>query len=196
MVTHKRTMAARNEARTLAFRKRLEAKRAEKKLREEDDNIVKVGDVKLNAAETEVVFADEDKNIQVVVSPDPENENSVTVAVLTNSEEDVEKEEVLGSASVEGSEETKDAEESRKAASREAFRKRLEARRSALLLPPAMRLVQKHSASDLKPAVLQRSPNPRNLLQKPVRRLAMKPVRSSVPKSAKSPYFINSFALS
>lgn len=131
MVNHKRTMAARNEARTLAFRKRLEAKRAEKKLREEDDTIVKVGDVKLNAAETEVVFADEDKDIQVVVSPDPENENSVTVAVLTNSEEDVEKEEVLGSASVEGSEETKDAEESRKAASREAFRKRLEARRSA-----------------------------------------------------------------
>ena len=130
MVTHKRSISARNEARTLAFRKRLEARRAEKKLRE-DDNIVEVGDVKLDAAETEVVFADEDKDIQVVVSPDPENENSVTVAVLTNSKEDVEEEEVLGSASVEGSEEPKDAEESRKAARREAFRKRLEARRSA-----------------------------------------------------------------
>ena len=60
-----------------------------KKLRE-DDSIVEVGDVKLDAAETEVVFADEEKDIQVVVSPDPENENSVTVAVLTNSKEDVE----------------------------------------------------------------------------------------------------------
>lgn len=100
-----------------------------KKLREED-SIVEVGDVKLDAKETEVVFADEEKDIQVVVSPDPENENSVTVAVLTNSKEDVEEEEVLGSASVEGSED-KGAEESRKAARREAFRKRLEARRSA-----------------------------------------------------------------
>ena len=100
-----------------------------KKLRE-DDNIVEVGDVKLDAKESEVVFADKDKDIQVVVSPDPENENSVTVAVLSNSNEDVEDEEVLGSASVEGSED-KGAEESRKAARREAFRKRLEARRAA-----------------------------------------------------------------
>ncbi len=105
-----------------------------KKLRE-DDSIVEVGDVKLDAAETEVVFADEEKDIQVVVSPDPENENSVTVAVLTNSNEDVEEEEVLGSASVEGSEDTAAAEESRKAARREAFRKRLESRRAAKAMP-------------------------------------------------------------
>jgi hypothetical protein len=108
-----------------------------KKLRE-DDNIVEVGDVKLDAKESEVVFADKDKDIQVVVSPDPENDNSVTVAVLSNSNDDVEDEEVLGSASVEGSED-KGAEESRKAARREAFRKRLEARRSAKKSPAPAR---------------------------------------------------------
>lgn len=123
-------IAARYEARTAAFRKRLEAKRAEKKLREEDEGIIEVDGVKLNAAETEVIFADEDKDIQVVASPNPENENEVVVAVLTASKDDVEEEEVLGSASVEGSEETAGAEEARKAERREAFRKRLEAKRA------------------------------------------------------------------
>lgn len=99
-----------------------------KRIREEEEGIVNVDGVKLDAAETEVVFADAEKDIQVVVSPDPETENSVTVAVLTNSKDDVEEEEVLGSASVEGSEEA-GASEARKAARREAFRKRMEARR-------------------------------------------------------------------
>lgn len=123
-------ISARYEARTAEFRKRLEAKRAEKKLREEDDAIVEIDGVKLDAANTEVIFADEDKDIQVVASPDPENENEVVVAVLTASQEDVEEEEVLGSASIEGSDEPVGAEEARKAERREAFRKRLEAKRA------------------------------------------------------------------
>ena len=155
-----------------------------KKLRE-DDSIVEVGDVKLDAAETEVVFADEEKDIQVVVSPDPENENSVTVAVLTNSKEDVEEEEVLGSASVEGSEDTAAAEES--------------VRLSVSVLnpdvpqrpcPPVTRLASRLSANVLKLAVLPRRPKPRRLLPTrpmPVRTASQKPVRSSVPKSAKKP---------
>lgn len=102
-----------------------------RKIRENEEGIVEVDGVKLDAANSEIVFADDEKDIQVVVSPDPENENAVTVAVLTNSEEDVESEKVLGSASVEGSEEAPDAEEARKAARREAFRKRLEARKAA-----------------------------------------------------------------
>lgn len=98
-----------------------------RKLRE-DDGVVEVDGVKLDAATAEVVFADKEKDIQVVVSNDPENEDIAVVAVLTNSEEEVEDEKVLGSASVEG--EGEDAEEARKKARREAFRKRLEARRA------------------------------------------------------------------
>lgn len=110
-----------------------------KRIREEEEGIVNVDGVKLDAAETEVVFADAEKNIQVVVSPDPETENSVTVAVLTNSKDDVEEEKVLGSASVEGSEEA-GATEARKAARREAFRKRMEARRMGIRNKEARRM--------------------------------------------------------
>lgn len=103
-----------------------------RKIREDgEDAIIEVDGVKLNASQSEVIYQDEEKDIQVVASPDPENENSVTIAVLTASEEDVEDEKVLGSASVEGGEGEGSAEESRKAARREAFRKRLEARRAA-----------------------------------------------------------------
>jgi len=109
-----------------------------RKIREDgEDAIVEVDGVKLDASQAEVIYQDEEKDIQVVASPDPENENSVTIAVLTASEEDVEDEKVLGSASVEGgegegnAEESLKAEEARKAARREAFRKRLEARRAA-----------------------------------------------------------------
>lgn len=102
-----------------------------RKLREGDEEgLVEVDGVKLDASQAQVIYQDEEKDIQVVASPDPENENSVTVAVLTASEEDVEDEKVLGSASVEGGE-GEDASEARKAARREAFRKRLEARRAA-----------------------------------------------------------------
>ena len=177
-------ISARYEARTAEFRKRLEAKRAEKKLREEDDAIVEIDGVKLDAANTEVIFADEDKDIQVVASPDPENENEVVVAVLTASQEDVEEEEVLGSASIEGSDEPVGAEEARKAERREAFRKRLEAKRaegkSELVLPI--------SASASKPVVLERRANPRPCpLPMPARRALKKHVPSSVPKSARKP---------
>lgn len=101
----------------------------------EDDGVVEVDGVKLDAESAEIVFADKDKNIQVVVSNDPENDNTAVVAVLTNSKEEVEDEQVLGSASVETEEGTVevevDKEEKCKEARREAFRKRLEARRAA-----------------------------------------------------------------
>lgn len=103
----------------------------------EDDGVVEVDGVKLDAESAEIVFADKDKDIQVVVSNDPENDNSAVVAVLTNSKEEVEDEQVLGSASVETEEGTvevdaeADKEEKCKEARREAFRKRLEARRAA-----------------------------------------------------------------
>lgn len=100
-----------------------------RKLREED-GVVEIDGVKLDAGSAEVVYADDEKDIQVVVSNDPENENIAVVAVLTNSEEDVEDEEVLGSATVEGESAGDAAEEARKKARREAFRKRLEARRT------------------------------------------------------------------
>lgn len=98
-----------------------------KKIRE-NDGVVEVDGVKLDAESAEVVFADKDKDIQVVVSNDPENDNTAVVAVLTNSKEEVEDEQVLGSASVETE---GDKEEKCKEARREAFRKRLEARRAA-----------------------------------------------------------------
>lgn len=100
-----------------------------RKIREGEEGLVEVDGVTLDAKNSEVIYQSEEKDIQIVASPDPDNENSVTIAVLTNSEEDVEDEKVLGSASVEGSE-GEGAEEARKAARREAFRKRLEARRS------------------------------------------------------------------
>lgn len=104
-----------------------------RKLREsEDNNIVDVDGEKLDAETAVVLFDDVEKDIQVVASPDPENENSVTVAVLTcGKDTNIEDEKVLGAMSVEGSSE-EGAEESKKAERREAFRKRLllEARRA------------------------------------------------------------------
>ena len=108
-----------------------------RKLRENDtDGVIEVDGEKLDASQAVVVFEDEDKDIQVVASPDPDNENSVTVAVLTASEEAVEDEKVLSAISVEGGE-GEGASEARKAARREAFRKRLEAKRKPNNAAPA-----------------------------------------------------------
>ena len=99
-----------------------------RKLRE-DDGVVKVGDIKLDAGSAEVIYADKEKDIQVVVSDDPEDPTVGIVAVLSNSNDEVEDEEVLGSATVEGDKKGDNAEEAKKAR-REAFRKRLESRRA------------------------------------------------------------------
>lgn len=108
-----------------------------RKLRENDtDGVIEVDGEKLDASQAVVVFEDEEKDIQVVASPDPENENSVTVAVLTASKEDVEDEKVLSAISVEGGE-GDGASEARKAARREAFRKRQEAKRRPNTAAPA-----------------------------------------------------------
>ena len=101
---------------------------AKSKVREaEEDGVINIDGVKLEAESTEVIFADAEKDIQVVVSPDPENPNSAVVAVITASEEDVEEETVLGSASVDASYDDA-AEEAYKARRREAFKRRLESR--------------------------------------------------------------------
>lgn len=100
-----------------------------RKLRE-DDGVVKVGDIKLDAGSAEVIYADKEKDIQVVVSDDPEDPTVGIVAVLSNSNDEVEDEEVLGSATVEGEDKKGDDAEEAKKARREAFRKRLESRRA------------------------------------------------------------------
>lgn len=101
---------------------------AKSKVREaEEAGVINIDGVKLQADSTEVIFADAEKDIQVVVSPDPENPNSAVVAVITASEEDVEEETVLGSASVDASYDDA-AEEAYKARRREAFKRRLESR--------------------------------------------------------------------
>lgn len=104
-----------------------------KKSEAEETGIVEVGDVKIDAGSAEIVFVDPDKDIQVVVSDDPENKDGAVVAVLTASAEDVEDEKVLGSANVEPEGEDKGAgdDEARKAEARKRFRERFEARQKA-----------------------------------------------------------------
>lgn len=102
-----------------------------KKSEAEETGIVTVGDVKIDAESAEIVFVDPDKDIQVVVSDDPENKDGAVVAVLTASAEDVEDEKVLGSANVEPEGEDKAGEEARKAEARKRFRARFEARKKA-----------------------------------------------------------------
>lgn len=109
-----------------------------KRLRENDtDGVIEVDGEKLDASQAVVVFEDEEKDIQVVASPDPDNENSVTVAVLTASNDDVEDEQVLSAISVEGGD-SDGASEARKAERRAAFlKRRQEARRRPGSAAPA-----------------------------------------------------------
>lgn len=102
------------------------------KKKEDETGIVEVDGVKIDAASAEVVFVDPDKDIQVVVSDDPENKDGAVVAVMTASAEDVEDEKVLGSAQVEPEgDEDKGEDEARKAEARKRFRARFEARQKA-----------------------------------------------------------------
>lgn len=112
---------------------------------EEDENgIVEVDGVKIDAASAEVVYIDPEKDVQVVMSNDPENENGIVCAVMTASAEDVEDNKVLGSATAEpesaepngegngeGEGEAAAAEEARKAEARKRFRERFAARQEA-----------------------------------------------------------------
>ena len=94
---------------------------------EDNDGIVEVDGVKIDAASAEVVFVDPEKDIQVVMSNDPENKDGVVCAVMTTSEEDLEDNKVLGSATAEP--ENGEGEEARKRF-RERFAARQEARRA------------------------------------------------------------------
>jgi colicin import membrane protein len=111
---------------------------------EEDENgIVEVDGVKIDANSAEVVYIDPEKDVQVVMSNDPENENGVVCAVMTASAEDVEDNKILGSATAEPESTEGDgagagegegegaAEEARKAEARKRFRERFAARQEA-----------------------------------------------------------------
>lgn len=109
---------------------------------EEDENgIVEVDGVKIDANSAEVVYIDPEKDVQVVMSNDPENENGVVCAVMTASAEDVEDNKILGSATAEPESAEGDgagegegegaAEEARKAEARKRFRERFAARQEA-----------------------------------------------------------------
>lgn len=109
---------------------------------EEETGVVEVGEegnsVKIDAASAEVVYIDPEKDVQVVMSNDPDNKDGIVCAVMTASAENVEDNELLGSATAEpestddapaGGE--GDAEEARKAEARKRFRERFAARREA-----------------------------------------------------------------
>lgn len=116
---------------------------------EEETGVVEVGEegnkVQIDAASTEIVFIDPEKDIQVVMSDDPNNKDGVVCAVMTASAENVEDNQLLGSATAEpesapaggeGGEggEGGDggaAEEARKAEARKRFRERFSARNEA-----------------------------------------------------------------
>lgn len=111
---------------------------------EEETGVVEVGEegnsVKIDAASAEVVYIDPDKDVQVVMSNDPDNKDGIVCAVMTASAENVEDNELLGSATAEpestddapaGGEGAGDAEEARKAEARKRFRERFAARREA-----------------------------------------------------------------
>lgn len=98
---------------------------------EEESGVVEVDGVKIDAASAEIVFVDPEKDIQVVLSNDPEGEG-VVCAVMTTSAEDLEDNEVLGSAVAEPEgDDDKGTEEARKAEARKRFRERFAARREA-----------------------------------------------------------------
>lgn len=102
------------------------------KKKEDETGIVEVDGVKIDAGSAEIVFVDPDKDIQVVVSDDPENKDGAVVAVLTASAEDVEDNKVLGSANIEPEGEgAGEGDEARKAEARKRFRERFEARQKA-----------------------------------------------------------------
>lgn len=116
---------------------------------EEETGVVEVGEegnkVQIDAASAEIVFIDPDKDIQVVMSDDPNNKDGVVCAVMTASAENVEDNQLLGSATAEpesapaGGEDGEDseggdggaAEEARKAEARKRFRERFNARNEA-----------------------------------------------------------------
>lgn len=99
---------------------------------EEDENgIVEVDGVKIDANSAEVVYIDPEKDVQVVMSNDPENENGIVCAVMTASAEDVEDNKILGSATAEPESAEDAAEEARKAEARKRFRERFAARQEA-----------------------------------------------------------------
>ena len=111
---------------------------------EEETGVVKVvgqdgSSVQVDAASAEIVFIDPEKDIQVVMSDDPNNKNGVVCAVMTASAENVEDNELLGSATAEpetageggNGGEGSAAEEARKAEARKRFRERFAARQEA-----------------------------------------------------------------
>ena len=102
---------------------------------EEETGVVEVGEegnkVQIDAKSAEIVFIDPEKDIQVVMSDDPNNESGVVCAVMTASAENVEDNKLLGSATAEPEAADSAAEEARKAEARKRFRERFAARQEA-----------------------------------------------------------------
>lgn len=95
VATHESVEGPRMRARRMA-RMRAEALKALRaKKREEDGE----EDIRINADTAEVLYTDQDKNLQVIVGEDP-TEGGIVVAVATAEKDNLEDEEVLASVTV------------------------------------------------------------------------------------------------
>lgn len=92
---HESAEGPRMRARRMA-RMRAEALKALRAKKREDDG---EEDISINADTAEVLYTDQDKNLQVIVGEDPK-EGGIVVAVATAEKDNLEDEEVLASVTV------------------------------------------------------------------------------------------------
>lgn len=93
---HESAEGPRMHARRMA-RMRAEALKALRAKKREDDG--EEEDISINADTAEVLYTDQDKNLQVIVGEDPK-EGGIVVAVATAEKDNLEDEEVLASVTV------------------------------------------------------------------------------------------------
>lgn len=110
------------------------------KKKEDDSGVIDYGDVKIDAESADVIFTDPslgESGIMVVISNNPDNPAGASVAVLTADHEDVDDNELLGSATIDpdetaggegGAGDEGDTEEARKAEARKRFQERFAAK--------------------------------------------------------------------
>lgn len=124
------SVAARLRARNRARAEALAKARAAAKKRNEDGEDGQVDDINMDAETAEVLYADKDANMQVLVGEDPVS-GGIVVAVATAEKDDIEDEEVLASITVgegDGEGEPEEAEESKKKKAVEEARAAIKAR--------------------------------------------------------------------
>lgn len=109
----------------IKFKTRTKKNEADEPAQELD--VVELDGVKVDTNTAEVVYSDEEKDLQVVAAPDVEDPTKVNVFVMTASADEVTDEEVLSSTEISTAEEEAPAgegeDESKK--KKEAFRARL-----------------------------------------------------------------------